>query len=421
MFIKRDAYLNELILRQNNGLIKIVTGIRRCGKSFLLCNIFYSYLISIGISREHIIIISMDNLENKPLLDANALYEYIKSKIVDKQQYYLIIDEIQEVRDFTPLLNSLLKISNLDVYVTGSNSRFLSSDILTEFRGRGDQIHVNPLSFKEYFEALNMSYEDALNDYFMYGGMPFILNRKTEKLKIDYLKNLFSEIYLKDIKERYKIANDEELEELLNIISSSIGSLTNPTKLENTFLSEKKVRLSKNTINSYLKIFEESFLVKKVNRYDIKGKCYINTPAKYYFVDMGLRNARLNFRQYEETHILENVIYNELITRGFNVDIGVVEILEKNSKNNYIRKQLEIDFIANIGNKKFYIQSAYSLASYEKQEQELRPLRKIDDSFAKIIIVRERIKSRVNEDGVFIIGLKDFLLNENVFSDIYEY
>ena len=418
MRINRDKYLNELIIRMNNNMIKVVTGIRRCGKSYLLNNIFYDYLISKGVDKKHIISVSLDDLENQSLLDAVSLNEYVKSKITDNEMYYLIVDEIQEVKNFVPLLNGWLKIDNLDVYVTGSNSKFLSSDIITEFRGRGDQIHISPLSFKEFYDAQNLDFDIAFDDYLTYGGLPFILNRKTDILKINYLKDLFKEIYLKDIKERYGIKNDSEMEELLNIISSSIGSLTNPTKLEKTFKSLKNVSLSKNTIDSYLKIFEESFLVRKANRYDIKGKKYINTPSKFYMVDMGLRNARLNFRQHEETHMMENVIYNELIIRGYNVDVGVVEISEKNENNNYVRKQLEIDFVANIGNDKIYIQSAFSLPDIEKVNQEIRPFLKVEDSFKKVVIVRNNIRPRKDEYGIITIGIKDFLLNENILNEL---
>ena len=392
MLINRDNYLKELIMRKNNSLIKVITGIRRCGKSFLLNKIYYDYLIKEGVFANHIIKISLDDLENKSLLDANRLNEYIKSQIVDSNQYYLFLDEIQEVKDFVPLLNGLLKIENLDIYITGSNSKFLSKDIITEFRGRGDQIHVNPLSFKEYYNAVNLDFDEAINEYLTYGGLPFILSRPSDKMKADYLINLYKEIYLKDIKERYGIKNDAEMGELLDIISSSIGSFTNPTKLENTFKSVKNVSISKNTIDSYLKIFEESFLVESSERYDIKGKKYINSPKKYYFSDLGLRNARLNFRQIEESHLMENAIYNELKIRGYLVDIGTVYVNEKNKNGNYIKKQIEVDFVVNYGSNRYYIQSAYYLPTIEKENQELRPLLNIPDSFKKIIIVRDNIK-----------------------------
>ena len=400
-------------MRKNNSLIKVITGIRRCGKSFLLNKIYYDYLIKEGVFANHIIKISLDDLENKSLLDANRLNEYIKSQIVDSNQYYLFLDEIQEVKDFVPLLNGLLKIENLDIYITGSNSKFLSKDIITEFRGRGDQIHVNPLSFKEYYNAVNLDFDEAINEYLTYGGLPFILSRPSDKMKADYLINLYKEIYLKDIKERYGIKNDAEMGELLDIISSSIGSFTNPTKLENTFKSVKNVSISKNTIDSYLKIFEESFLVESSERYDIKGKKYINSPKKYYFSDLGLRNARLNFRQIEESHLMENAIYNELKIRGYLVDIGTVYVNEKNKNGNYIKKQIEVDFVVNYGSNRYYIQSAYYLPTIEKENQELRPLLNIPDSFKKIIIVRDNIKLKRDENGITTISLKEFLLNEN--------
>ena len=333
-------------------------------------------------------------------------------------KFIMFLDEIQEINNFVPLLNGLLQVKNLDIYVTGSNSKFLSSDIVTEFRGRGDQIHVSPLSFKEFYDAQNLTFEEAFDDYLTYGGMPFILKRKIPNLKISYLNNLFREIYLKDIKERYNIRFDSELEELLNIISSGIGSLTSPYKLERTFRSLKNVSLSTNTIDSYLKIFEESFLVRKADRYDIKGKKYINAPRKYYFSDMGLRNARLNFRQFEESHMMENIIYNELIIRGYSIDIGIVEINEKNDNDNYVRKQLEIDFVANIANDKIYIQSAYMIPNKEKYAQEIRPFLKLEDSFKKILIVKDNIKPRKDEYGIIMISLRDFLLNEHILKSV---
>lgn len=411
MLISRDFYLNELITRKNNSLIKVITGIRRCGKSVLLNKIYYEYLLSIGVEDDHIIRMALDDLENEPLLDANKLNDFIKSKIIDENQYYLFMDEIQEVKNFVPLLNGLLKIENLDIYITGSNSKFLSKDIITEFRGRGDQIHVNPLSFKEFFESSQLDFDSALNEYLTYGGMPFILSRPTDKMKIDYLSNLYKEIYLKDIKERYNIRNDSEMSELLDIVSSSIGSLTNPSKLEHTFKSVKNVSISKNTIDSYLNIFEESFLISSSLRYDVKGKKYINSPKKYYFTDLGLRNARLNFRQIEETHLMENAIYNELIYRGYKVDIGAVSVCEKNINGNYVKKQTEVDFVVNNGSNRYYIQSAYHLLTKEKEESEIRPLLNIPDSFKKIVIVRDNIKLKRDDNGIITIGLKEFLLN----------
>jgi len=413
MIISRDFYLNELVMRKNNSLIKVITGVRRCGKSFLLNKLFYEYLLKDGVLENHIIKIALDDLANESLLDANKLDVYIRSKIVDYDQYYLFLDEIQEVNNFVPLLNGLMKIDNLDIYITGSNSRFLSKDIITEFRGRGDQIHIYPLSFKEFFDAVNLDFDAALSDYLTYGGMPFILDRPTEKMKIDYLNSLYKEIYLKDIKERYGIKNDVEMSELLDVISSSIGSLTNPTKLEHTFKTVKNISISKNTIDSYLNIFEESFLIESSLRYDVKGKRYINSPKKYYFADLGLRNVRLNFRQIEETHLMENAIFNELKYRGFLVDVGVVSINEKNDNDNYVKKQIEVDFVVNNGSNRYYIQSAYHLPTLEKEQQEMRPLLHIPDSFKKIIIVRDNIKLKRDDNGIITMSLKEFLLNPN--------
>jgi predicted AAA+ superfamily ATPase len=415
MRINRDKYLNELISKMHNKMIKIITGIRRCGKSYLLNEIFFDYLISSGVNENHIIRISLEDLENEYLTDAYVLNNHVKSLIKDDQMYYLIVDEIQQANRFVPLLNGWLKIKNLDVYVSGSNSRFLSKDVITEFRGRGDEIYVSPLTFKEYYDARGKDFDDAWNEYIIYGGMPFVLERRTNEQKSKYLKDLFNEIYIKDIKERYGIRNDSQLETLLNIISSSIGSLTNPSKIEHTFKSVKQETLSRNTIESYLDILEDTFLIKKTNRYDIKGRKYINTPSKYYFVDMGLRNARLNFRQLEDTHMMENIIYNELIQRGYNVDIGVVEVSEKNENGNYVRKSLEIDFVANMSNDKIYVQSAYHLPSPEKVKQEIRPFLNVDDSFRKFIIVRDNIDVRKDDYGITTIGLKHFLLNDDPF------
>ncbi len=415
MRINRDKYLNELISKMHNKMIKIITGIRRCGKSYLLNEIFFDYLISTGVNEDHIIRISLEDLENEYLTDAHVLNDHVKSLIKDEQMYYLIVDEIQQVDRFVPLLNGWLKIKNLDVYVSGSNARFLSKDVITEFRGRGDEIYVSPLTFKEYYDAQRKDFDTAWNEYIIYGGMPFVLERSTNEQKSKYLKDLFNEIYIKDIKERYGIRNDSQLETLLNIVSSSIGSLTNPSKIEHTFKSVKQETLSRNTIESYLDILEDTFLIKKTNRYDIKGRKYINTPSKYYFVDMGLRNARLNFRQLEDTHMMENIIYNELIQRGYYVDIGVVEVSEKNENGNYVRKSLEIDFVANMSNDKIYIQSAYHLPSPEKVKQEIRPFLNVDDSFRKFIIVRDNIDVRKDDYGITTIGLKHFLLNDDPF------
>ena len=413
MEIIRNKYLEKLISKINNGLVKIITGIRRCGKSYLLNQIFYRYLINKGINKDHIIMISLDDLENEYLLDPYKLNEYVKSKIIDNDKYYVFIDEIQEVQDFVKVLNGWLKISNLDIYVTGSNSKFLSNDIITEFRGRGDQIHIFPLSFYEFYKGIKLDFTEAFKLFSIYGGMPFVVKIKNELDKIEYLSNLYNEIYLKDIKERYKIKNDNNLIELLAILASNIGSLTNSYKLSNSFKS-KNINISKNTLDSYLKILEDSFLINKSTRYDIKGKKYISTPYKYYFSDIGLRNARLGFRQIEENHIMENIIYNELIYRGFSVDIGVVEISEKNSNGSFVRKSIEIDFIVNKGNTKFYIQSSYHLPTDEKLKQEIRPFLNTKDFFKKIIIVRDDIKRKKDENGIITMSIKDFLLFEDL-------
>ncbi|WP_405311842.1 ATP-binding protein [Metamycoplasma faucium] len=413
MEIVRNRYLSKLISKMNNGLVKIITGIRRCGKSYLLNQIFYRYLIKIGINKDHIIMISLDELENEYLLDAYKLNEYVKSKIIDDDKYYVFIDEIQEVQDFVKVLNGWLKISNLDIYVTGSNSKFLSNDIITEFRGRGDQIHVFPLSFYEFYKGLKLDFNEAFKLFTVYGGMPFVALQKNELDKMEYLSNLYNEIYLKDIKERYKIKNDSNLMELLAILASNIGSLTNSYKLSNSFKS-KNINISKNTLDLYLKILEDSFLINKSTRYDIKGKKYITTPYKYYFSDIGLRNARLGFRQIEENHIMENIIYNELIYRGFSVDIGVVEISEKNNNGFFVRKSIEIDFIVNKGNSKVYIQSSYHLPTDEKLKQEIRPFLNTKDFFKKIIIVHDDIKRKKDENGIITMSIKDFLLFEDL-------
>ena len=413
MEIKRNLYLNQLIRKIDNSMIKVLTGIRRCGKSYLLNKLFYNYLIQSGVKEDHIISVALDNLENLKLHDPFELDKYIKDKIIDKNMYFIFLDEIQEVQHFVFLLNGLNQMPNVDIYITGSNSKFLSKDIITEFRGRGDQIHVNPLSFKEFYDTYNKDFDKALNEYLVYGGMPMILNFDIDKDKTEYLTNLYKEIYLKDIKERHGIKNNEKLGELLDIISSSIGSLTSTTKLANTFKSIKNTSLSKNTIASYLEFFEDSFLIRSASRYDIKGRRYIDSPKKYYFTDLGLRNARLNFRQVEETHLMENLIYNELIIKGFAVDVGVVSINEKNDNGNYVKKQNEVDFVVNNGSNRYYIQSAYHLPTSQKENQEIKPLINIPDSFKKIIIVRDNIKLKRDNYGIITMSLKEFLLNEN--------
>lgn len=411
--IKRDKYLNQLINKENNGLIKIVTGLRRSGKSYLLFEIFYNYLLEKGIDKSHIISIQLDDLENENLRDPYNMLNYIKSKIIDNDKYYIILDEVQYLNRFEEVLNSLMHIKNTDIYVTGSNSKFLSSDVITEFRGRGDEIHIYPLSFSEFISTYEGNIDEAWDDYFNYGGMPLILSFKTPEEKAKYLTSLFDKVYLSDILERNNVRNKIELDELLDILSSSIGSYTNPLKLSNTFKSEKNKIISDKTINNYINYFEDSFLISKAKRYDIKGKKYINSPYKYYFEDIGLRNARLGFRQTEENHIMENIIYNELKYRGYNVDIGIVNVYGENNLKQKVLKNYEIDFIATKGNNKYYIQSALSLDNVDKLKQETNSLNNIHDSFKKIIVVKDNIKPRRNEEGIMTIGIYNFLLDEN--------
>lgn len=413
MNIKRQQYLDQLISSQRNGLIKIITGIRRCGKSYLLFKLFHEYLNSQGISDDHIIEIALDDRTNKDLRDPDNLLKYIKKQITDKKLYYIMLDEVQMVDEFTDVLNSLLHITNADVYVTGSNSHFLSTDVVTEFRGRGDEIHLFPLSFSEYCEGYNGTTDQAWKDYYTYGGLPLILTFDTDKKKEDYLNNLYKSVYLVDVLERHKIKNMGEFDELVKIIASSIGSSCNPTKLANTFKSVKNVTIHHQTINKYLGFLEDAFLVEKSIRYNIKGKKYINTLAKYYFSDLGIRNAILGFRQQEETHIMENIIYNELRTRGLHVDVGMVETREPDKNGKLKRKQLEVDFVVNQGSQRYYIQSAFAMPTLEKEAHESASLLKIKDSFKKIIIVKDDIKPKRNEDGILTIGLKDFLLDKN--------
>ncbi|MCK9575236.1 MAG: ATP-binding protein [Clostridia bacterium] len=414
MEIKRISYLNKLINRENNGLVKVITGIRRCGKSYLLFNLYYNYLISKGVDKEKIIKIPLDDINFKELRDSLKLYSYIKNLIIDdKTTYYVFLDEIQFVADFADLINGLTHIQNLDIYVTGSNSKFLSKDILTEFRGRGDEIRVRPLNFIEFSSAYNGNTIEAWKEFYTYGGMPLILSRKDDEQKADYLTNLFKKVYLCDIIERNNIKNDAELEDMANILASSIGSLTNPLKLANTFKTINRSLTTDKTIKLYLDYLTDSFLIEKTVRYDVKGKKYISTPSKYYFADVGLRNATLNFRQQEENHIMENILYNELRSRDYNVDIGVVDTFEKNANGVKERKQLEIDFIASRGNKKYYIQSAFEISSQDKENQEKKSLLKINDSFKKIIIVKDDIKLKIDDNGIITMGIMEFLLNVN--------
>lgn len=406
--IKRDLYLNKLINAIGNRMIKVVTGIRRSGKSYLLNNLFKNYLLESGVSADHIIILNMDERRNISYRDPDTLDEYIRSKIKDNEMYYVIIDEVQLVVDFESVLNGFLNMHNLDVYVSGSNSKFLSNDIITEFRGRGQQIRVYPLSFSEFMSVTTLSKSDALTEYLRYGGMPLLMSMKSDEAKARYLKDFFELTYLKDIIERNNVLRDDVLDELVNILASAVGSLTSVTKLTNTFKSKGVKELSKNTLIQYLDYLLDSFLIEKVSRYDVKGKKYIQTLAKYYFSDIGLRNARLNFRQQEENHIIENVVYNELIRRGFNVDVGIVEIRNGNGI-----KRLEVDFVCNEASRRYYIQVTTHLDTREKTLQEQRPLLHIGDNFKKIIIVRDDIKPWYTEEGILVLGLFDFLLDND--------
>ena len=413
MRIERKIYLDKVVESRHNGMIKIITGVRRSGKSFLLFDLFADWLEAEGVSSEHIIKIDLENRRNKSLRNPDNLLEFIDSKMIDKEMYYILIDEIQLVDEFEDVLNSYLKIKNADVYVTGSNARFLSKDVITTFRGRGEEIKVFPLNFREFMSATDKGMELAFEEFMTYGGLPQVLEYKSEERKAEYLKALFAETYITDIKERYNVKHDEELEILLDVISSNIGCLTNPSKLANTFQSEKKVKLSDKTIKNYLDYICDSFLVEKSLRYDIKGKKYIDTPYKYYFVDLGLRNARLNFRQLEKTHMMENIIYNELRVRGFNVDVGIVPLVIRDENGSQKRVSYEVDFVANKGNQRYYIQSAYRLDSDEKIAQEQNSLRNVDDSFKKIVIVGNPILVERDNNGITTMSVYDFLLKEN--------
>jgi len=413
MEIKRSIYLQKLIDSKHNGMIKVVTGMRRCGKSYLLFTLFFNHLKENGVEDSHIIQVDLEDRRNKALRDPDALLEYIDGKMTDSKMYYILLDEVQHVREFEDVLNSYLKVKNADVYVTGSNSKFLSKDVITEFRGRGDEIKIAPLCFREFVSVYEGSREQALEEYLTYGGLPKLVTITGKEKKIEYLKGLFTKTYLTDIKERYKIKNDSDLEELIDVIASSIGGLMNPTKIENTFATVKHSRISHNTIKNYLDILQDVFLIKKSIRYDIKGRKYIDTPAKYYFSDIGLRNARINFRQYEITHLMENLIYNELRLRGLAVDVGVVIINTKDVNGVSQRKQLEVDFVCNQGSKRCYIQSALRLPTEEKREQELRSLKNIDDSFQKFVITEDPIKKYQDDNGIVFMNIYEFLLDEN--------
>lgn len=413
MEIKRNRYLNTLISKKHNGLIKVITGMRRCGKSYLLFTLFKEHLLSDGIDEDHIIEIAFDAFENKKYRDPDVLYPYLKEQIKDDAMYYVLLDEVQLLGEFESILNSLIRMKNVDVYVTGSNARFLSKDVITEFRGRGDEVHMYPLSFAEFMSVYPGTKQDGWNEYMLYGGIPLVLEFTTPDQKIAFLKSLFEETYISDIVGRHNIRNKAELEELLNILSSAIGSLTNPQKLSATFQTVKKKKISNSTIKRYIDYLCDSFLIDSAIRYDVKGKKYIDTPVKYYFTDMGLRNARLNFRQIEETHSMENIIFNELKMRGFNVDVGVIMQYETNEKGSNIRKQLEIDFVCNQGSKRYYIQSAYAIPDQAKMEQEQRSLMLTGDFFKRIIITKDTPAPYYNESGVLIMNVYDFLLNEN--------
>ena len=413
MEIRRDRYLNLLISKKHNGLIKVITGMRRCGKSYLLFNLFREHLLSEGTEENHIIEIAFDAYENRQFRDPDMLYPYLKEQIKDDGMYYVLLDEVQLLGEFEAILNSLTRMKNVDVYVTGSNARFLSKDVITEFRGRGDEVHMYPLSFAEFMSVYPGTKQDGWNEYMLYGGLPLVLNFTTPDQKTAFLKSLFEETYISDIIGRHNIRNRAKLEELLNILSSAIGSLTNPEKLASTFRSVKNKKISSSTIRKYIDYLCDSFLIDRAVRYDVKGKKYIDTPVKYYFTDMGLRNARLNFRQLEETHSMENIIFNELKIRGFNVDVGVIIQYDTNEKGNSIRKQLEIDFVCNQGSKRYYIQSAYAIPDQAKMEQEQRSLMLTGDFFKRIIITRDTPAPHYNENGVLLMSVYDFLLNEN--------
>lgn len=434
MDIKRDFYLDKLIRKMNNGFIKVITGIRRCGKSYLLNNIFYNYLIGSGVDEEHIIkfafdsgddllkigedLLDLDILSGERLVDPKKFLDYIKDKTQTKDKYYILLDEVQLLASFEQVLNGFLRQDNFDVYVTGSNSKFLSKDIITEFAGRGDEIHVMPLSFSEYMQSTSLDKEDAFAEYQVFGGLPALCSIDSDEDKMNYLKTQLDNVYLRDIVNRYDIRSDSELAELLNVLASGMSSLTNPSKIEATFSSSLKSKISANTIDKFIEYFEDSFILKRAYRYDVKGRKYIGTPYKIYFEDVGLRNARLNFRQIEPTHLMENIIYNELRHRGYMVDVGVVMTREKDKNDKDVRKQREVDFIANLGTKRYYIQSAYSLPSAEKAEQEKKSLLNIDDSFKKIIIVKDRVKAFLDDNGIVTINLFDFLLNKDSLESI---
>ena len=409
--IKRDYYLQKLIAKKHNGLIKVITGMRRCGKSYLLFTLFKKHLLEGGVAEDHIVEIPFDSFENKKYRDPEVLYPYVKEKLVDDQKYYILLDEVQLLGEFESVLNGFMRIPNVDVYVTGSNAKFLSKDIITEFRGRGDELHMNPLSFSEFMSVYDGNKYDGWKEYVLYGGLPPVVLLPTPEQKIELLKRLFDETYVNDIVGRHKIRNKDEFEELINILSSGIGSLTNPKKLADTFKTKKRIKLSVNTLKSYLDYLCDAFVVTRATRYDIKGKKYIDTPQKYYFSDVGLRNARINFRQIEENHTMENILFNELIARDFNVDVGLVVTREYDGSGNRQQKQLEVDFVCNKGAKRYYVQSAFAIPDEAKMQQESNSLLRIDDTFKKIIVVKDTPAPWYTDDGILVISVYDFLLN----------
>lgn len=411
MDIKRDYYLQKLIAKKHNGLIKVITGMRRCGKSYLLFTLFKKHLLESGVAEDHIVEIPFDSFESKKYRDPEVLYPYVKEKLVDDQKYYILLDEVQLLGEFESVLNGFMRIPNVDVYVTSSNAKFLSKDIITEFRGRGDELHMNPLSFAEFMSVYDGNKYDGWNEYMLYGGLPPVVLLPTPEQKIELLKRLFDETYVNDIVGRHKIRNKDEFEELINILSSAVGSLTNPKKLADTFKAKKRIKLSVNTIKSYLDYLCDAFVVTRATRYDIKGKKYIDTPQKYYFSDVGLRNARINFRQIEENHTMENILFNELIARDFNVDVGLVVTREYDSSGNRQQKQLEVDFVCNKGAKRYYVQSAFAIPDEAKMQQESNSLLRIDDTFKKIIVVKDTPAPWYTDDGILVISVYDFLLN----------
>lgn len=413
MVIRRDIHLKRLISSKHNGMIKIITGVRRCGKSFLLFNLFAEHLKASGVDDSHIVAIDLESRRNKALRDPDMLLAYIDSKILDGQMYYVLLDEIQYVNEFEDVLNSYVKMNNVDVYVTGSNSKLLSKDVITEFRGRGYEIKIAPLCFREFVSVKEGNRDELLHEYLTYGGLPKVVCMNTIEEKMSYLKSLFKNVYMRDIKERYDIQKDDDLGELIDIVASSVGSLTNPTKIENTFMSVKKSHISNDTIKNYLELLEDAFLIERAVRYDIKGRKYIGTPVKLYFEDLGLRNARLNFRQTEFTHLMENCIYNELRLRGMAVDVGQIQTVKKNEMGKQQRVSLEVDFVCNVGYKKYYIQSAYALPTQAKIEQEFSSLEKIKDGFPKYVIEGTSSATYPNNKGIIVMNVYDFLMNEN--------